>query len=297
MLFKKKLTLVLLAFSFFGMLVSSTRVEVFASSFTVETDFLTSSTWFDASNQEVVGDTITGSPYTILTNGYKYIFSVGSNDINSSRVLFGAQTKLLSNEYANFDHPNLTAFGSISRGHTFEGVITLFDSLYYAKVTSIQLLWGNGSAPDGYLSNMIYSLDKGTTWNILGSNQTITPGSSAGSFTFNETIQSSYLNVGLLLTNNVNTNAIYIQNPELTITYSLLTDSEQANQFASEIEDYSPCATEKNNMLQLTNTKQAEFTDKYNRLSTNAKNLLSTITMGTGFTAADRYHYLSSFIL
>jgi hypothetical protein len=144
---------------------------------------------------------------------------------------------------------------------------------------------------------MIYSLDKGTTWNILGSNQTITPGSSAGSFTFNETIQSSYLNVGLLLTNNVNTNAIYIQNPELTITYSLLTDSEQANQFASEIEDYSPCATEENNMLQLTNTKQAEFMDKYNRLSTNAKNLLSTITMGTGFTAADRYQYLVNFTL
>jgi hypothetical protein len=296
-MFKKNLTFVLLVFSFFGILVSSTRVETLASALTLQTNFLTSATWFDASDEEVVGDTITGSPYTILTNGYKYLFSVGSNDINSSRVLFGAQTKLLANDYADFDHPNLAAFRSISRSHSFEGVITLFDSLYYAKVTSIQLQWGNGSTPDGYVSNMIYSIDKGTTWNILGSNQTITPGSSAGSFTFNETIQSSYLNVGLLLTNNVNTNSIYIQNPELTITYALLTDSEQANQFASEIENYSPCATVANNMIQLTNTKQAEFMDKYNRLSTNAKNLLSTITMGTGFTAADRYQYLINFSL
>ena len=296
-MFKKNLTLVLLVFSFFGILISSTRVETLASALTLQTNFLSSATWFDASDEEVVGDTITGSPYTILTNGYKYLFSVGSNDINSSRVLFGAQTKLLSNDYADFDHPNLAAFGSISRGHSFEGVITLFDSLHYAKVTSIQLLWGNGSTPDGYVSNMIYSIDKGTTWNILGSNQTITPGSSAGSFTFNETIQSSYLNVGLLLTNNLNTNAIYIQNPELTITYSLLTDSEQANQFASEIQNYSPCATEENNMIQLTNTKQDEFMDKYNRLSTNAKNLLSTIAMGTGFTAADRYQYLINALL
>ena len=50
-------------------------------------------------------------------------------------------------------------------------------------------------------------------------------------------------------------------------------------------------------MIQLTNTKQDEFINKYNRLSTNANNLLSTITMGTGFTAADRYQYLVNFNL
>jgi hypothetical protein len=291
-MFKKNLTLVLLLFSFFGILVSSTRVETLASALTLQTNFLTSATWFDASGEVVVGDTITGSPYTILTNGYNYLFSVGSNDINSSRVLFGAQTKLLANDYADFDHPNLAAFRSISRSHSFEGVITLFDSLYYAKVTSIQLQWGNGSTPDGYESNMIYSLDKGTTWNILGSNQTITPGPSSGSLTFSETIQSSYLNVGVLLTNNLNENAIYIQNPELAITYSLLTDSEQANQFAAEIQNYTPCATEENGMTQLTVEKQIEFMDKFNRLSANAKNLLNTINMGTEFTAANRYQYL-----
>jgi hypothetical protein len=295
--FQKKLTLVLLVFSFFGILLSSTRVKTLASALTLQTNFLTSATWFNASNQEVVGNTITGSPYRILTNGSNYLLSVGSNDTGSSRVLFGATSKSLADDYADFDHPNLAAFRSISRGHSFEGVITLIDPMYYTKVTSIQLQWGDGSTPDGYESNMIYSLDKGTTWNILGSNKTITPGSSAGSFTFNDTIQSSYLNVGLLLTNNLNTNTIYIQNPELAITYSPLTDSEQANQFASEIQKYSPCATEENNMIQLTNTKQDEFMDKYNRLSTNAKNLLSTITMGTGFTAADRYQYLINFTL
>ena len=296
-MFKKNLTLVLLVFSFFGILVSSTRVETLASALTLQTNFLTSSTWFSASGTQVVGNTITGSPYRILTNSNNYLLSVGSNDTGSSRVLFGATNLTGANDYFDFDHANLAAFRSISRGHSFEGVITQLDHFYYIKVTSIQLHWGSGSTNDSYIGNLIYSLDKTTTWHTLGTNQTITPGSSAGSFTFNETIQSSYLNVGLLLTNNVNTNAIYIQNPELTITYSLLTDSEQANQFASEIEGYSPCATEENNMIQLTNTKQDEFMDKYNRLSTNAKNLLSTITMGTGFTAADRYQYLVNFTL
>ncbi len=99
----------------------------------------------------------------------------------------------------------------------------------------------------------------------------------------------------MLLTNNVNGNTIYIQNPELTITYTLLTDSEQASQFASEIEDYSPCATVANNMIQLTSTKKDEFIDKYTRLSSNAKNLLNSIAMGDGFSAFDRYQYLMNY--
>jgi hypothetical protein len=292
MLFKKKLTLVLLVSSFFGILVSSTRIEVFASSLTVETEFLTSSTWFNASGTQVVGNTITGSPYRILTNGHNYLLSVGSNDTGSNRVLFGATSKSLADEYADFDHPNLSSFISLSRNHSFEGVIAQLDHLYYAKVTSVELSWGSGSTPDSYVGNLIYSLDKATAWQSLGSNQTITPGSSAGSFTFIDTIQSSYLNVGLLLTNNVNLNTIYIQNPEITITYTLLTDSEQANQFASEIEDYSPCATVANNMIQLTSTKKDEFIDKYTRLSSHAKNLLNSIPMGDGFSAFDRYLYL-----
>jgi len=263
-MFKKNLTIVLLVFSFFGMLVSSTRVETLASALTLQTNFLTNGTWFNASGSQVVGNTITGSPYRILTNGSNYLLSVGSNDTGSSRVLFGATNLTGANDYFDFDHANLAAFRSISRNHSFEGVITQLDHFYYTKVTSIQLHWGNGSTNDSYIGNLIYSLD-----------QTITPGSSAGSFTFNDTIQSSYLNVGLLLTNNVNINTIYIQNPELTITYTLLTDSEQANQFASEIEDYSPCATVANTMIQLTSTKKDEFIDKYNRLSSNAKNLLN----------------------
>jgi hypothetical protein len=50
-------------------------------------------------------------------------------------------------------------------------------------------------------------------------------------------------------------------------------------------------------MTQLTLVKQSELTNLYNELSAQAKIELQSITLGTGFTAADRYHYLSSFIL
>jgi hypothetical protein len=47
-------------------------------------------------------------------------------------------------------------------------------------------------------------------------------------------------------------------------------------------------------MTQLTLEKQNEFIDLYNELSAQAKIELQSITMGTGFTAADRYQYLIS---
>jgi len=60
----------------------------------------------------------------------------------------------------------------------------------------------------------------------------------------------------VLLTKNTNTNSIYIQNTELSITYSPLTDLEQAEQFAFEIQDYSLCATVENQMIQPTEEKE-----------------------------------------
>jgi hypothetical protein len=48
-------------------------------------------------------------------------------------------------------------------------------------------------------------------------------------------------------------------------------------------------------MIQLTSTKKDEFIDKYTRLSSNAKNLLSSIAMGDGFSAFDRYQYLMNY--
>jgi hypothetical protein len=45
-------------------------------------------------------------------------------------------------------------------------------------------------------------------------------------------------------------------------------------------------------MIQLTETKKNEFIDRYTRLSNEAKTLLTSISMGEGFTALDRYQYL-----
>ena len=78
-------------------------------------------------------------------------------------------------------------------------------------------------------------------------------------------------------------------NPELRITFESLTDEEQAILFANEIEPYSPCADEFNEMIQLTEEKQMELLNLYTQLSEGGKSYLHTIPMGEGFSAYDRY--------
>jgi hypothetical protein len=131
----------------------------------------------------------------------------------------------------------------------------------------------------------------------------ITTGSTSGTSTFstlsNNGFKGAYLRVGFLLENIENNGLadINIINPKMTITSSTVSDLEAATLFAAEIEDYSPCATLENGMTQLTIEKQNEFMDLYNELSAQAKIELQSITMSTGFTAADRYHYLVNFDL
>lgn len=255
---------------------------------TLETNFLTNSTWVDASGQTVVGNTTAGSPYTVTTNDVDYTFSVGSNDTGSNRILFGATNKTVANTYANLNHSSLSSFLPLSLGHSFEGVIAMKDSLYYQRLSSFAFSWGTNSTNDSYTYRVIVSVDEGQSWSVMETS-TLTPGSSSGSKTNTFSLESMSLQVGVMLTNDVNLNSIYIVNPELSMTFESLTDEEQATLFANEIEPLSPCADALNGMTQLTEEKQNELLNLYTQLSEGGKAYLHTIPMGEGFSAYDRY--------
>jgi hypothetical protein len=291
MLFKKSLTSLSFLLILITVLVSQTRVILFATTTFLETNFLSNSIWVDASGQTVVGNTTTGSPYTVTTNDKEFTFSVGSNDTGSSRILFGATQKTVADEYANLDHPALSSFLPLSLNHSFEGVIAMNQPLYYQRLTSFTFSWGTNSSNDSYSYRVIVSEDEGQSWSVL-ENSTLSPGSSPGSKTNTFSWDTMSIQVGLLLTNNVNTNSIYIVNPELSMTFESLTDAEQATLFANEIDPYSPCADELNGMTQLTEEKQTELLNLYTQLSESGKAYLHTIPMGDGFSAYDRYVYL-----
>jgi hypothetical protein len=317
-MFKKNLTLFLLVSSFFGIIVSSTRVVTFASTSTIQSNLLDPyAIWLNKNNQETnvstdpkTNTSYSNAPYrvTMENNGtvdsYAYLLSVGAFDANSTpnRYIFGTNALGLNATYNLTHNALLTPFQSLSNA-TYESVFVLNQDLYFSEVTDMVFNYLSGTASDVHRLTPIYSIDQGVTWEKSIMDVNITTGSSSGTSTFstlsNNGFEGAYLRVGFLLENleNNSSSDINIINPKMTITFSTISDVDAATLFATEIEDYSPCATVENGMTQLTLEKQNEFIDLYNELSAQGKIELQSITMGTGFTAANRYQYLVNFDL
>jgi len=317
-MFKKNLTLFLLVSSFFGIILSSTRVVTFASTSTIQSNLLDPyAIWLNKNNQEtnVSTDPKTNTSYstapyrvTMENNGtvdsYAYLLSVGAFDANATpnRYIFGTNALGLNATYNLTHNALLTPFQSLSNV-TYESVFVLNQDLYFSEVTDMVFNYLSGTVNDIHRLTPIYSIDQGVTWDKSIMDVNITTGSSSGTSTFstlsNNGFIGAYLRVGFLLENLENNSSadINIINPKMTISSSTISDVDAATLFAAEIEDYSACATVENGMTQLTLEKQNQFINLYNELSAQAKIELQSITMGTGFTAADRYAYLANFTL
>jgi len=307
MLFKKSLSSSLLLAIVFLILLTTSSVDVLATSVTIQTNFLdASAVWVNKLNQITDASTnpknntsVVNSPYrvTMTSNDvdYTFIMSVGAYVPGTpDRVIFGAFTATLTGYYNLAHSSSLDSFEPLTSA-TYAAVIALHEDLCYAKVTSITFSYANGTRDDVHHLTVIYSYNQGVTWNKESNDQSLATGSSSGSITFSAlTIQHSDVRVGLLFENTFNyaNNDINMSNPQVSITTSPMTATEQANQFASEIENYTLCATVGNGMIQLTSPKQQAFIDKYQRLTPEAKSLLNSIPMGAGFTAMDRYLFL-----
>jgi hypothetical protein len=227
---------------------------------------------------------------------YEFLMSVGAYDTAiPNKIIFGAFVATVGTYYNLTHNSILLPFNALTSA-TYSAVIVLNENLYYNNVNSLSYSFLQGSG-DNHIITPIFSTNRGVSWAKSNVNQTFTTGFASQTFTFdNLTVEAANINdgvrVGFLFENNDNQDALNMMNPQVTIVHSPINHEDQANAFAQEINDYSPCATEQNGMLQLTPEKKLEFNKKYNHLSTEAKSLLSTIPMGTGFTALDRYLYL-----
>ena len=312
-MFKKNLTLFLFVSSFFGIIISSTRVVTFASTSTIQSNLLDPyAIWLNKNNQETnistdpkTNTSFSNAPYRVSmeNNGtidtYDYLLSVGRYDtgVTPNRYIFGTNALGLNATYNLTHNSLLTPFQNLSNT-TYESIFVLNQDIYFSEVTDMAFNYLSGTVDDVHRLTPIYSIDQGVTWDKSIMDVIITTGSTSGTSTFstlsNNGFKGAYLRVGFLLENleNNGSSDINIINPKMTITSSTITDVDAATLFAAEIDDYSPCATVENGMTQLTLEKQNEFIDLYNELSAQAKIELQSITMGTGFTAADRYQYL-----
>jgi len=311
MLFKKFLSSFSILFTLFFIITATVRVDTFASSTTIESNFLDPyAVWLNKSEEETNFNTnpklntfYNQAPFRVTVENvsnernYQYLISTGRYDTGTSphRFIFGTNATNL-NSYYNLNYNSLlNPFQSLPTT-TYASVLVLHENLIYSKVDLLEYTYEGGSNSDEYLITPILSMNNGLTWSKSNQNQAFTSGAATVTLSFTLLgFQAIYLRVGFLFEVTKNgglSSDVIMYNPKISITSATMTDQEQADQFASEIEDYSPCATESNKMIQITTFKRDEFIDKYNRLSSNAKTLLNSIPMGVGFTAFDRYQYL-----
>jgi hypothetical protein len=92
-----------------------------------------------------------------------------------------------------------------------------------------------------------------------------------------------YVSVGTL------SSTFHIKNPVITIDYEPLSDEDAAHALKDEVVLYTPCDTDEDNLVLLTESKKQDLINKYDALSTNAKSIFNSLTIGNGFTAGQRY--------
>lgn len=301
-MYKKFLNLVLLFLTFFGLMIASIRLPVFATTLQIQTNFQDSNAIWLNKNNNNSNNSVADSPYRITNiineTPYQFLMSVGAYvSGNPDRVILGAFSSTVTGYY-NLTHNSLLSPFAALTNAKYPAVIVLNQDLYFQKVTSLSYAYAYGTSGDTHTITPIYSTNKGTTWQKAPASSTFTTSGSANTIPFdNLSYTSVYLRVGVLFENTNNQDAMNMSNPVLSLNFESMENAAQANEFASMIEDYSPCADIENGMTQLTSQKQNELVHLYSQLSNGAKLELNAIEMGIGFTAAQRYQYLISFNL
>jgi hypothetical protein len=299
--FKLKLLILHVLMMTIGMYVLSfPQTPTLAVAQTIQTSFLSETSTWTNKNNESTNNSIILSPYRITSvnpgtsDAYTYVMSVGAYDSGASpnRVIFGALASTMTSSY-NLNHPSLSAYKALTTV-TYSSVLALETPLKNVRITELALSWTSGTRDDQHDVNFIYSTNLGNSWQRLGTKETITTGSNSGSLSIVESIQGSYMQVGLLLENTVNFNndAINMINPTMTITYQPLSDQESSDQLTSEVILYSPCGNEDNQYFMISEEKKQEFIDKYNRLSSSGQSIFQSTIIEGGVTAYQRYIYL-----
>lgn len=295
----KKLGVILILMSFLivGILLQPSRRIVRASTLTYQTDFSTG-TWVNRTGGVDTGPT--SSPFTINTNGHQFLLSYGSRS-SENIVYFGNLGTTTASSYFRLDsnllheaaEAILAPFDPLGTD-AFEMVLAMKSSLYFVSLTSMTLSW-TGFGNTAFTGKVIYSLDQGISWQVFGDSfafsKTTAPQSITRTFNVNDTYTS--INLGYYVSVNSVTSSHYIQEPSISFSYNQMSDEDSAHAFKNEVILYTPCITDEDQLTLITPAKKTELIDKYGKLSSQAKSLLANLSIGGGFTALDRYLFLT----
>jgi hypothetical protein len=235
------------------------------------------------------------SPFVITSNGMDYLLTVGSFDASTSNAYYGTLNALsTSNHYNLSKSSSLSALDALTN-HAFEGALVMHEDLWNVSIQSLTLDWSNKSNDIYNTLAFVYSYDGGLTWLLDNATKKNSFNDSALTATFSPTgIQGNRVRVGILSGKDSNTFGLYFTNPELTINYTTLSSEDSSNALKDEVILYTPCVTDTEGLILITEDKKNDLILKYNNLSSEAKTLFQSTSIGDGFTAYDRYILLTS---
>ena len=235
------------------------------------------------------------SPFVITSNGMDYLLTVGSFDASTSTAYYGTLNALsTSNHYNLSKSSSLSALDALTN-HAFEGALVLHEDLWNVSIQSLTMDWSNKSNDIYNTLAFVYSYDGGLTWSLDNATKKTSFNDSALTATFSPTgIQGNRVRVGVLSGKDSNTFGLSFTNPELTINYTTLSSEDSSNALKDEVILYTPCVTDNEGLILITETKRDDLILKYNNLSSGAKTLFQSTSIGDGFTVYDRYILLTS---
>lgn len=266
-----------------------------AQALTLSADFA-AGTWINKNGQTNQFSDVANSPYRVTTNGIEYIISTGFYESGTSSAIFGAKTALaVSNHYNLSKDSSLAAVNPLTN-ETFEASIFMNEDLWNVEIASMTVSWTDKSSDIYGLFYFIYSLDGGLSWQADEDTKKTNFNDGALSAEFDvEAFQGNRMRVGFLTTKSANTLGLYLTNPTISLNYRTLTDLESMTLLKNEVLLYTPCESDEDGLILITENKKNDLTVKYNQLSSPAKTLFQNESIGNGLTAYDRYEWLLTF--
>ena len=291
---KKLLIFFILASTVFGRIVFELQTNlVQALPVTYQTDFNTA-TWVNRFGSNTTSTT--GSPFSIHMNGHTFLMSYGTRD--GTTAYFGSLNNNNATSYFRLDQNHLIASARILLApfnplgdDPYEMVVASTTTFYHLSLTSMTLAW-ESIAAQAFTAKVIYSLDQGVSWQPFGDSVTLSNATSPTSLPTSFNIHYTGIRLGYYFSVGTLTSTFHMKNPVLTIDYEPLSDEDAAHALRDEVILYTPCVTDEDNLVLLTEQKKQDLINKYDAMSANAKSIFHSLSIRDEVTAGQRYLFL-----
>jgi hypothetical protein len=171
-------------------------------------------------------------------------------------------------------------------------VIAMNTSFYFINLFSMTLSWET-IGPQDFTGKVVYSNDHGRSWQAFGDVFNLSNDTSPKSLTFDFNDNYRFIQLGFYFSLNQLNKTFNVKNPVISINYSQFSDQNAAESLKNQVILFTPCPDDEDDLVLINSNQKSDLIKQYNALTNNAKSLFAGLSIGGGFTALDRYLFLT----